>query len=190
MPLYTSHPTQCQPPPLQRTCVIYIIIPRKGRLLSLRSPMQNDLAAHSASPQSPCYCAVLRKAARRVTLIYDARLRAAGLRSTQFSLLAELSRNRPAPPTMNELSEYLVMDRSTLGHNLRPLLRRGFVALQPDAEDGRTRRVLLTAKGARKFAEAKRHWLKAQQEYEGAVGKDVAVALRSAISDLTRLDAS
>ena len=99
------------------------------------------------SPESPCYCAVLRKAARRVTLLYDARLRTAGLRTTQFSLLAELSRNRPAPPTMNELSEYLVMDRSTLGHNLRPLLRRGLVALQQDSDDGRSRRVILTVKG-------------------------------------------
>lgn len=91
---------------------------------------------------------------------------------------------------MNELSEHLVMDRSTLGHNLRPLLRRGLVGLQPDAEDGRTRRVILTGRGANKLAEAKRYWLKAQQAYEGAVGKEVAVALRNAMSDLTRLDAS
>jgi DNA-binding MarR family transcriptional regulator len=91
---------------------------------------------------------------------------------------------------MNELSEYLVMDRSTLGHNLRPLLRRGWVALQPDAEDGRTRRVILTAKGARKFADSKKYWLKAQREYEEAVGKDAAVELRSAMSNLTRLDVS
>lgn len=91
---------------------------------------------------------------------------------------------------MNELSEYLVMDRSTLGHNLRPLLRRGLVVLQPDADDGRTRRVTLTAKGAAKFSEAKQFWRKAQLSYENAVGKSVAVTLRNALHDLTRLDAS
>jgi DNA-binding MarR family transcriptional regulator len=90
---------------------------------------------------------------------------------------------------MNELAEYLVMDRSTLGHNLRPLLRRGLVALEPDATDGRTRRVTLTAKGAAQFADAKKRWRKAQQEYETVIGKTAAVALRSALQKLATSDA-
>ncbi|MBX3301464.1 MAG: winged helix-turn-helix transcriptional regulator [Nitrospira sp.] len=134
--------------------------------------------------QSPCYCAELRKAARRVSLIYDARLRASGLRTSQFSLLAEIARDRPAPPTMNELSNYLVMDRSTLGHNLRPLLRKGLVVLQPDANDARTRRVLLTAKGTVKLKATKKLWLKAQQEYEKALGEGAAVSLRNTLYKL------
>lgn len=141
------------------------------------------------SSKSPCYCAVLRKAVRRVSVLYDAHLRGIGLKSTQFSLLAELGRHRSAPPTMNELAEYLVMDRSTLGHNLRPLLRRRLVALEPDAKDGRTRRVTLTAKGAAKFADAKKRWRKAQQEYEAVMGKTAAVALRSALQKLATSDA-
>lgn len=140
------------------------------------------------SPPSPCYCAVLRKAVRRVSLIYDTHLKSTGLKTTQFSLLAELSQDRPQPPTMNQLSEYLVMDRSTLGHNLRPLLRRGLVLLQQDTDDGRTRRVILTAKGAAKLSEGRRLWQAAQKEYERTIGKDVAVKLRNALHDLTRLD--
>jgi DNA-binding MarR family transcriptional regulator len=154
----------------------------------LKSLVQSDREARSDVAQSPCYCAALRKAARRVSNFYDAHLKASGLKTTQLSLLGQLSLIQSLPPTMNELSEYLVMDRSTLGHNLRPLLRRGWVALQPDAEDGRTRRVILTAKGARKLADSKKYWLKAQREYEEAVGKDAAVELRSAMSKLTRLD--
>lgn len=141
------------------------------------------------SAQSPCYCAVLRKAARRISLIYDTHLRTIGLKTTQLSILAELSHGRPMPPTMNELSDYLVMDRSTLGHNLRPLLRRKLVILRPDTDDGRTRRVRLTAKGAAKFAEAKQFWRKAQASYENAVGKSVAVTLRNALHSLARLNA-
>lgn len=156
----------------------------------MKSLVQSDREARSDVAQSPCYCAALRKAARRVSNFYDAHLKASGLKTTQLSLLGQLSLIQSLPPTMNELSEYLVMDRSTLGHNLRPLLRRGWVALQPDAEDGRTRRVILTAKGARKFADSKKYWLKAQREYEEAVGKDAAVELRSAMSNLTRLDVS
>lgn len=126
---------------------------------------------------SPCYCAALRKAARRVSNTYDVHLRPSGLKTTQFSLLAELSRDRPDPPTMNELSEYLIMDRSTLGHNLRPLLRSGLVAL-------------LTTKGVAKFSATKKLWRKAQQEHEFAMGKEAAVALREALHKLATLDAS
>jgi len=85
---------------------------------------------------------------------------------------------------MNELADYLVMDRSTLGHNLRPLLRRGLVALKPDATDGRTRRVILTAKGAAKCTDAEKLWRKAQLEYETIMGKTAAVALRNALQKL------
>lgn len=83
----------------------------------------------------------------------------------------------------------MVMDRSTLGHNVRPLLRRGLVAITPDAKDGRTKRVMLTAKGAAKFADAKKRWRKAQQEYETVMGKSAAVALRSALQKLATADA-
>ena len=141
------------------------------------------------SSQSPCYCTVLRKAVRRVSVLYDAQLRSAGLKSTQFALLGELSRHCLTPPTMNELAEYLVMDRSTLGHNLRPLLRKGLVALKPDAIDGRTRRVTLTANGAAKYANGKALWRKAQQEYETVIGKTAAVALRNALQKLATSDA-
>lgn len=139
---------------------------------------------------SPCYCAALRKAARRVSNIYDVHLRPSGLKTTQFSLLAELSRDRPDPPTVNELSEYLIMDRSTLGHNLRPLLRSGLVALKRDDQDGRTRRVTLTTKGVAKFSETKKLWRKAQQEHELALGPEAAGALREALHKLATLDAS
>ncbi len=37
---------------------------------------------------------------------------------------------------------------------------------------------------------AKGHWIKAQQAYEGAVGRDVTVVLRDAMSDLSKLEAN
>ncbi len=141
------------------------------------------------SSHVPCYCAVLRKAVRRVSVLYDAQLKSPGLKTTQFSLLGELRRHRTAPLTMNELAEYLVMDRSTLGHNLRPLLRRRLVALKPHAVDGRTRRVTITARGEAKFANAEKLWEKAQKEYEAVIGKTAAVALRNALQKLATSDA-
>jgi hypothetical protein len=74
-----------------------------------------------------CNCAALRQAARRVTRFYDEALAPTGLGVNQFSILARLS--RVGPSTIQDLARLLVMDRSTLGHLLRPLEKRGLVKL-------------------------------------------------------------
>jgi DNA-binding transcriptional ArsR family regulator len=51
---------------------------------------------------------------------------------------------------MQELAEVMVMDRSTLGHNLRPLERDHLVELGTNASDRRSRLVFLTGRGRRK----------------------------------------
>ena len=73
----------------------------------------------------PCNCLALRQAARRVTQFYDQALAPSGLRTTQYSLLAVLRRLQPV--SQGGLAAALVMDRATLGHNLRPLLQAGWV---------------------------------------------------------------
>src|ERR1700754_2602702 len=75
-----------------------------------------------------CFATSVRKASRRLTQLYDDALAPSGLRSTQFSILAEIAA-RSAPPTLMELAEAMVSDRSSLGHALRPLIRDGYVAL-------------------------------------------------------------
>src|SRR5437762_6318726 len=66
-----------------------------------------------------CNCAALRQAARRVTRLYDDALAPTGLGLNQFSILARLS--LVGPSTIQDLARLLIMDRSTLGHLLRPL---------------------------------------------------------------------
>src|SRR5215469_2173957 len=73
-----------------------------------------------------CNCGALRQAARRVTKFYDDALAPSGLSVNQFSILARL--NLVGPSTIQELARLLVMDRSTLGHLLRPLERRSLEA--------------------------------------------------------------
>jgi DNA-binding MarR family transcriptional regulator len=97
----------------------------------------------------------MRKASRRLAQLYDNVLVPCGLKSTQFSILVELARRADAPPTMNELADELVMDRSTLGHNLRPLERDGLLALEEGKTDRRRRHVVLTSQGKAKCAEAR-----------------------------------
>ena len=94
-----------------------------------------------AANESPCSATAMRKATRRMTQLYDDALAPAGVRSTQYAILEELHRQADTPPTMGELAETLVLDRSALGHNLRPLERDGLIALVAGDNDRRRRRV-------------------------------------------------
>ena len=74
-----------------------------------------------------CTCSALRMASRRLTQAYDAALAAEGLRVSQYAVLSVLAKWGDYVPTMQELAERLALDRTTLGHNLGPLARDGFV---------------------------------------------------------------
>lgn len=143
----------------------------------------------SASPIfSPCHCAVLRKAARRVSQAYDAAMQPSGLKTSQYSLLAAIHRRSADPPTMQELAEIMVMDRSTLGHNLRPLERGRLVRLEPDPEDRRSKRILLTAHGRAKLEEARELWKVMQRRFERAFGLKRTASLRKALLALAAME--
>jgi DNA-binding MarR family transcriptional regulator len=130
---------------------------------------------------SPCAATALRKASRRITQLYDAALAPAGLRSTQHAILRELERRLDAPPTLQQLADALVMDRSALGHTLRPLERDGLLALRPGAQDRRQRHVVLTATGRAKVREAQRLWSTAQRRFHDVFGAAEAQALRATL---------
>jgi DNA-binding MarR family transcriptional regulator len=82
---------------------------------------------------------------------------------------------------MAELANALVMDRSALGHNLRPLEREGFIALIEGGEDRRRRHVRLTSQGEAKFREAIRLWQKAQDRFLEVFGTAEAARLRATL---------
>ncbi len=128
--------------------------------------------------QTPCFGTAIRKASRRMAQLYDTALAPSGLRSTQLTLLAEIDMRSKAPPSMAELAHALVIDRSALGHNLRPLERDGLVALQESRTDLRRRHVVLTAKGKAKLREAMQRWQQAQDRFGAVFGEVAAAKLR------------
>jgi len=136
-----------------------------------------------------CNCAALRKAARRVTLLYDRALAPSGLGANQYSILAELEREQ-GPVTLGRLARAMVMDRSALGHNLRPLERDRLVALKVAAHDRRSRAITLTASGRRRLAEAKTYWRQAQGRVQQALGPQRALALRALLKQAAAADYS
>jgi DNA-binding MarR family transcriptional regulator len=132
-----------------------------------------------ASPdRSACNCSALRQAARHVTQIYDRHLAQEGLRSTQYSVLLNLSRLDRI--SINELAKALVMDRTTLGRAIRPLQRDGLLTIGA-GDDGRTRSLSLTPAGEARLKAAAGKWQEAQAEFETAFGAGEAANLRTTL---------
>ena len=133
-----------------------------------------------------CSAAALRMAARRLSQFYDAYLAPEDLKVSQYSVLSVAARRRELPPTVNELADELCMDRSTLGHNLRPLERDGFVVLEADKGDRRVRRVVLTDLGRAKREACRKLWALAQGHFEEAFGKGRAEELAGLLASIAR----
>jgi DNA-binding MarR family transcriptional regulator len=143
--------------------------------------MKTASRAVSTNP-ADCNCLALRQATRHVTQFYDQCLTPVGVRATQYSILARL--NRKGPLTINALAAGLVMDRTTLGRNIRPLQRDGLVAIGPGETDRRKKELRLTPAGSARFAVAQKEWTKAQADFERAFGVRRAKALRVLLEDV------
>jgi DNA-binding MarR family transcriptional regulator len=125
-----------------------------------------------------CNCLALRQAARHVSQLYDGHLANVGLKGSQYSILSKL--NRLGPLSINELAKAMVMDRTTLGRAVRPLERDRLLTIEA-GEDGRVRRLKLTAAGQTKLKAAAAQWREAQKEFEQAYGVPQSAELRSAL---------
>ena len=136
-----------------------------------------------------CTCGSLRRASRRVSQFYDTALAPTGIKSTQYSILSELDRNHGSDGiTMRELASAMVMDRSTLGHNLRPLQRENLLSLRLATNDRRRRYVALTRKGRDTLRRARRLWRAAEGRFERIFGKRHAAHLRSVLHYIASSD--
>jgi DNA-binding MarR family transcriptional regulator len=145
-------------------------------------------ASRLATNPGVCNNTALRKAARRLTRFYDACMATTGLRATQYTILSLLATR--GPTTMAALADLLSMDRATMGHNLRPLERDGLVTIQVGRQDRREREVALSNAGARKEAQSKPSWLKAQACFEKEFGKEDALAMRRLMIRISQLELS
>ena len=120
--------------------------------------------------QVPATCAHfnVRRADRVMTQLYDEMLRPSGLKSTQFTLLTAIRLRGPV--TIKGLAEAIVMDRTTLTRNLRPLEKEGWIAILPGT-DRRVREVSVTEKGSRALDRAFPLWREAQAHVAERLGK-------------------
>ena len=104
-----------------------------------------------------------------LTQHYDSAMHPIGLRATQFTILAVLSHVETI--TITDLADFLVMDRTTLTRNLRPLEKQGFLNTRP-GDDRRTRVINLSKKGLKKLQTAIPLWTRAQKSVVAYLGKN------------------
>jgi DNA-binding MarR family transcriptional regulator len=109
----------------------------------------------------------LRKASRAVNQVFDTCLRPTGLRASQFAVLVALTQTDTV--TITRLARWLVMDRTTLSRNLRPLAARGFLVIASGA-DRREQEIHLTPLGEEALRNAYPYWEKAQANISDGLG--------------------
>ena len=134
-----------------------------------------------ARQPSDCTCGRLRRAARRMTQLYDAALAPAGLTIAQFGLLAHVkaATRSGAGIALGELAERMSMDPTTLTRNLRPLETRRLLRSAPGAHDRRLRVIEISAAGRAALRRALPLWREAQAQVENQLGATDAATLRA-----------
>lgn len=129
-----------------------------------------------------CLCFRAQRAARALARRFDGVLRRHGLTSGQFSIMMSL--NRPEPPRIGDLAEFLAMDRTTLTAALKPLERRKLVVVARDTRDARNRRPRLTDAGRASLAAALPDWRRAHDALDATLPDQDPGALRAMMERL------
>jgi DNA-binding MarR family transcriptional regulator len=115
---------------------------------------------------------------------FDAHVRAAGLSSIEWRVLATLHDSEPQ--TVSQLAHEVLSKQPTVTKLVQRMAEQGWVALQADAADQRRTLVLATTAGRRLvkplIEEAKQHEARMLQ----ALGATEKIALRKLLEKLTR----
>ena len=129
-----------------------------------------------------CTCFAARRGARAITQLYDRYLRPAGLKATQFTLLAFLVQSDSLP--LSQVADRLGMERTTLTRNLQPLILKGYVEVTT-GKDQRVRMIEITDQGVAAAKRALPYWTEAQQK----ITDQLAPATLLAVAELARVSA-
>ena len=129
--------------------------------------------------EQQCLGLLTRQVARRVTQWYYQCLQSSGLRSTQFNVLVAIAQTVP----LTRPAEILVLDRTTLARNLKPLEQQGLVRIEA-GEDRRVHLIRLTEAGYVLLQQALPAWEKAQSEMISRLGPAQGDTLHAELRDL------
>lgn len=150
-------------------------------LLIMDEKLVQSIKSQCEVARQNCANANLRRATRAVTQLYDQILAPCGLQITQFTLLVACAVRGSVPLTT--LADALVMDRTTLARNLKPLERQGLIKIS-EGKDRRVRLVALKERGYVALTAALPLWQKAQTQVEEGFGR---AHLKGFLQDLSAM---
>lgn len=120
-------------------------------------------------PTGPCLFTTIRKANRSLFRFYQDALCDSKITIVQLSILRSLERK--SPRSFPDLSDDLVLERTTLYRTIKPLIEMGAIEVY-DAETGRTKHAGLTKHGKSLIDETMPHWERAQNQILNKVGSE------------------
>jgi len=134
-------------------------------------------------PIFECNCAAVRSAARAVTKAYDDVLRPLELRMTQYTILSKVSKEGQL--ALSDLADRMVMDRTTLARNIKPLEREGWIEVAVGS-DRRERLLSVTASGQALLERARPLWLDTSRRLDEKLGPQQAETLRLTMREVVK----
>lgn len=144
-----------------------------GQTSDQPADLEGDLAPYQ------CHCLVARQLARHVSRIYDRRMAPAGISAGDLAVLEFVS--RAGGLAVTDLAAAMLLERTTLLRNLKPLIDAGYLTTARDPAHPRRHVVSITPIGENKKREAHGLWQAAQDEFETEAGQDAARTQRRQI---------
>lgn len=121
-----------------------------------------------------CLNFALRRASRAVSQLFDKELAPLNLRSTQLNLLIGISEQKNK--SLTEIAAHMVMDRTTLTRNLKPLEKAGLISNMA-LSDKRVRSYKLTLEGESLVQKALPLWQKCHTALEECLGEELLTTM-------------
>jgi DNA-binding MarR family transcriptional regulator len=115
-----------------------------------------------------CLCGNMRMASRAVTALYDGHLAPAGVTAAELSVLWCVMSAQPV--SMQKISEFLAMEKSTVTRNVAHLKLRQLLKVEAGI-DARMKQVSVTRVGREAFVRALPLWKDAQKAAARALGQ-------------------
>lgn len=133
-----------------------------------------------------CACLSFRQASRMVTQLFDDALLPVGLLSTQLPVLIVV--NLHSPITITRLASILIMDRTTLTKNLKPLQSKGYIRTVR-SDDKRKTLLALTPQGEALLVKSYPLWRTAQRQIVEGLGHDQWDVVKDKLGQVVRIAA-
>jgi len=125
------------------------------------------------------------RATRVLARVFNDQFRALGLQSSQHGVLTFVALAGPGGATIGALADELLLDRTTLTRNLRPLQKAGYLTITRSPKDARVQIVSLTKKGQNTIEALFPLWQRAYNQIRDALGPQALAELSDRLDQTT-----